>query len=118
VQAGVASGAGAIAFGLGARKGYGSSVPTRASLVRMWVTKAAHPYELTLRRPNQESLVYPAIRWVLGIQERLTRNPLAEGAVENDSAGTGNQASLTTTRAEDGTIFQTAMFPHGTVDPE
>ncbi len=113
-----ASGAGTISFGLGARKGYGSLLTARASLVRMWVTKAAHPYELTIRRPNQESLVYPAIRWVLGIRERLTRNPLAEGAVENDSAATGNQASLTTTRADDGTIFQTAMFPHGTVDPE
>jgi len=113
-----ASGAGALAFGLGARKGHGSLLSARASLVRMWVTKAAHPYELTIRRQNQESLVYPAIRWVLGIRERLTRNPLAEGAVENDSAATGNQASLTTTRADDGTIFQTAMFPHGTVDPE
>jgi hypothetical protein len=112
-----ASGAGFIALGLGARAGYGSSVVDRANLVRMWGVKTAHPYDVTIRRPNQDAIIYPAIRWTFGIIEKLTRAPLAEGAVANDSADTGTEASVTFLRASDSTIFQTAELPHGTVDP-
>lgn len=112
-----ASAAGFIACGCGPRKGYGSSVIDRARLVRMWSVKTAMPYDVTIRRPNQDAIVYPAIKWTFGIVENLTRAPLAEGAVLNDSADTGTEASLTIVRASDGTIFQTADLPHGTVDP-
>lgn len=112
-----ASGAGFVAIGCGARKGYGSSIVDLANLVRMWTVKTAMPYDVTIRRPNQDAIVYPAIRWTFGIVEKLTRTPLAEGASLNDSAATGTEASLTLLRASDGTIFQTADLPHGTVDP-
>lgn len=114
---GQATGGGFLSFGVGARAGYGSALLNRAGLVRLWTVKSAHPYDVTIRRPGQDAILYPAVRWSLGLVERLVRNPLAEGAVANDSAETGTEATLTTLRASDNTIFQTAAFPHGTVDP-
>lgn len=111
------SGAGFISFGCGSRKGYGSSVAARAGLVSLWTAKTAAPYDVTIRRPGQDAIIYPGIRWSFAIVERMVRAPLAEGAVLNDAAETGTEATMFQTRARDGTLFQTAAFPHGTVDP-
>lgn len=107
--------AGTLRAGLGARAGYGTSIPDFGH-IDVWVLKTAvfKPVKIGLRG-GPEVRAYPAIEWSLEVRERLIEAPqdfpVAGAGIDNFGQPlTGSSAGLTLLNP-DGIVVVNAAYP-------